>query len=186
MSSHLPLSASSEQKLLMILSALTQLLSLCLSDFQSRVPSCTSLPRSPAPGVFFSVRRSVARFNSAPPLCLQTSSPAAPRPPRAPRRHPSPRCQRSASPHHWGSARWGRFPCPKTSSTNRPWRRRRGRTCPTRPTPRGSGAVKHLHYTPEQTPIMLSARNSANILYGTLHYHSKIHYIRDRPNLLQL
>lgn len=48
MSSHLPLSASSEQKLLMILSALTQLLSLCLSDFQSRVPSCTP-PPPPAP-----------------------------------------------------------------------------------------------------------------------------------------
>lgn len=44
MSSHLPLSASSEQKLLMILSALTQLLSLCLSDSKFWISSrcCTS------------------------------------------------------------------------------------------------------------------------------------------------
>lgn len=142
MSSHLPLAASSEQKLLMILSALTQLLSLCLSDFQSRVPSLYILP--PAPRAFFAV---TPRFNSAhPPFCFsQTSSPATLRPPRAHRRHPSPRCRRSASPRHWGSARWGRSHCPKTSSTNRPWRRRRGRTCPTHPTPRGSGAVRRLH-----------------------------------------
>lgn len=150
MSSHLPLSASSEQKLLMILSALTQLLSLCLSDSKFWISSrrCThplSLPN-------------ILIISSLPPLsppslCLQTSSPAALRPPRALRQHLSPRCRRSASPHRWGSARWGRSPCPKTSSTNRPWRRRRGRTCPTRPTPRGSGAVRcthfnFLHHTP--------------------------------------
>lgn len=46
MSSHLPLSASSEQKLLMILSALTQLLSLCLSDFKSWVPPPSALSLS--------------------------------------------------------------------------------------------------------------------------------------------
>lgn len=86
-------------------------------------------------------------------VCLQTSSPAALRPPRALRQHLSPRCRRSASPRRWGSARWGRSPCPKTSSTNRPWRRRRGRTCPTRPTPRGSGAVRCTHFNfPHHTP----------------------------------
>lgn len=44
MLTHLPLSTSSEQELLMILAALTQLLFLCLSDFKSPVPPsfCTS------------------------------------------------------------------------------------------------------------------------------------------------
>lgn len=154
MSSHLPLSASSEQKLLMILSALTQLLSLCLSDSKFWISSrcCTSFitPQHPhhliSPCVVSPLSLSLS-------VCLQTSSPAALRPPRALRQHLSPRCRRSASPRRWGSARWGRSPCPKTSSTNRPWRRRRGRTCPTRPTPRGSGAVRCTHFNfPHHTP----------------------------------
>lgn len=75
---------------------------------------------------------------------VQTSSPAALRPRRAPSPRLRPRCRRSASPRRWGCAPWAPSPCPKTSSTNRPWRRRRGPTCPTRPTRRGSGDVRCL------------------------------------------
>lgn len=151
MSSHLPLSASPEQKLLMIC-ALTQLLSLCLSNFKFLVPppSVHPLCDSPTFSVFFIRFFFVPHLNYVSPVSSQTSSPAALRPHRAPLRHHSPRCQRSASPRRWGSAHWGRFPCPKTSSTNRPWRRQRGRICPTHPTPRGSGAVKNLHFPTTQ------------------------------------
>lgn len=74
----------------------------------------------------------------------QTSSPAALRPRRAPSPRLSPPCRRSASPRRWGCAPWVPCPCPKTTSTNRPWRRRRGPTCPTRPTRRGSGDLHRL------------------------------------------
>lgn len=71
---------------------------------------------------------------------LQTSSPAALQRPPAPRQHLSPPCQRSASPRHWGCAHWDQPPCPKTSFTNSPCRRRRGCICPTPPTRRESGS----------------------------------------------
>lgn len=125
-------------------------------------PSLTPLhPEFSSPSPFF-----VPHFNSVSPVSFQTSSPAALQPPRAPHQHLSPHCQRSACPRRWGSAHWGRFPCPKTSSTNRPWRRRRGRTCPTRPTPRGSGAVKlkYLRFpTTHQNKLLCCFLHSASI-----------------------
>lgn len=123
-------SASSEQKVLMILSALTQLLSLCPGSLPPFPPSLPHilLPHHPL----------------LTPLSPQTSSLTAPRPPQAPPQHLSPPYQRSASPRRWGSVLWGRSPCPKTRSTSRPWKSRRGRTCLIRQTRRGSGVVKCL------------------------------------------
>lgn len=86
MSSHLPLSASSEQKLLMILSALTQLLSLCLSDSKFWISSrcCTSCITPQHPHRLISSHPSLRCLPSLSSDIFPSSTTASSGPPSAP------------------------------------------------------------------------------------------------------